>query len=279
MSNKIRMIKVRDQVDYNYHYSFLRTICNILGQPREETPKKLFSIIDNLCTKTNKSISQDKIKKFMDSSELFKNERLSQFYNFERLGLIHIKSSNNAYINNGTVTFNNFLFNVNENWEQPILEIKIENERLSITNKSNGFTLYIPNFTVEKYITFITNLQKRQKKNDKVIYEVLDLFIKNKETGEDQLKTDKVFNHLSIEMGYGKELLRNKLLAMKSTGLILEYDTPFNHETENGINYLPSKYYLNSEILTLDEYNGIKPLSKVFDVVINKQNATLIKRN
>ncbi|MEL0629952.1 hypothetical protein [Psychromonas aquatilis] len=268
---KFNMICLKKEVSYKH--SFIRTICNVLGQPGEKLAYKLFLLVDELCVNKNTQYSDIfTVKRFMRNNSYFTSDRLDQLSIFEEMGLI--------CRNRSGVIFNRVLFNESNTWADAVINVSFKNNQLVVSNLSNNSFVIKKGVGVKQYIYSICNLQKRNSKKELYLDVVFNLFVENEKTGEAQFKTVENPNKISQELGFSREMIRNKLTKLLKTGLILKYKKPyiFLLSNNNDVNYKPSKYYINNELLTLNEYKGVSKVDRSFDIVIKKSTAIFTKK-
>jgi len=231
-------------------YNFVRTVliaCNIL---EEDAANKLYVVLRDLTSFKAMSIGMNDFERYTRKSEHFKSNTKNHFLPLlEKLGLLRRTRT--------LLTFNS-IFLIPEDLAIPLTISFIGSDKL-IRNIANNTVLRIKDQDALNYLNFLKNTQKKKPAKDPHIPLMMSLFVVDR-FGRESTNFSIPLTHKSKELGFDENFLRQKFKNLIGQGLIFKSD---------------KHYYLNPDLISLNEYSGLKPLDRIFKVNITEDSINL----
>jgi len=231
-------------------YNFVRAIliaCNVL---EEDTANKLYVVLRDLTSFKTMNIAMNDFERYTRQSEHFKSNTKNRFLPLlVKIGLL--RRSRTLLIFNSILLIKGNISN--------LLAISFIGSEKLIRNKANGSVLRIKEQDSLDYLNFLKNTQKKRPNKDPHIPVVMSLFITDR-FGRDRSKLSIPLAHKSKELGFESSFLKQKFKSLIEQGLIFKSE---------------KHYYLNPDLISLNEYSGVEPLNRIHTVNITEDSIEL----
>ena len=255
---------VESKYKHNREYSFIRMICNLNGVIDENLSYKLYVVLKDLTSFKTDRVNKNSLDSYTSKSEYFSNTHYHFLNTLQDAGLIIVLERE--------AVFNKILFLENYDDKDLALQVDFNDNSMKLTNMTNYRTLVRSNVGIAEYLEIVTHFNKRSYRKDEQLFTFLNLFKLNEQANVEQLIITKPLVQTSVELGFGKEMLRTKLKAFVESGLVIESEDRISHVFNPEIKYLPTKHYLNPDFLTVSEVNGETELNRSFKVSITDED-------
>lgn len=253
---------IESKYEHNIEYSFIRTICNLNGIVDENLAYKLYVVMRDLTSFKTDRVSKLALDRYTSKSQTFTKKHYHFLNALQSAGLI--------YSFDREIVFNKILF-LKEQVLTPLI-VDFSNGSMIITNTTNNIKFVRSNVGIAEYLEIVTHFNKRSYRKDGQLFTFLNLFKQNEQANVEQLIITKPLVQTSVELGFGKEMLRTKLKAFVDSGLVIESEDRISHVFNPEIKYLPTKHYLNRDFLSMSEVNGETELNRSFKVTITDED-------